>query len=117
MSDLLLTSPSWYAADGTSQRGDVLLRDGIVAAAGADLEAPGGATVLDADGLVLLPGFVDLHTHLREPGREDAETIASGSRAAAVGGFTAVLAMANTSPVTDTAEAAERVLDLGRAAG
>ncbi len=64
-----------------------------------------------------LPGLVDLHTHLREPGREDAETVLTGSQAAAVGGFTAVLAMANTSPVTDTAEAAERVHDLGRAAG
>ncbi|KRF35992.1 dihydroorotase [Nocardioides sp. Soil805] len=80
-------------------------------------EAPAGAEVLDADGLVALPGLVDLHTHLREPGREDAETILTGSRAAAVGGFTAVLAMANTSPVTDTAEAALRVLDLGREAG
>ena len=69
-------------------------------------EAPTGAETLDADGLVALPGLVDLHTHLREPGREDAETILSGSRAAAMGGFTAVLAMANTSPVTDTAEAA-----------
>ena len=75
---------------------------------------PSGST---PTGCTLLPGFVDLHTHLREPGREDAETIASGSRAAAVGGFTAVLAMANTNPVTDTAEAAERILDLGRAAG
>jgi dihydroorotase len=98
---------------------DVLVRDGLVAAVGADAtaDARSGAERLDADGLVLLPGFVDLHTHLREPGREDAETIASGSRAAAVGGFTAVLAMANTNPVTDTAEAAERVLDLGAAAG
>ena len=74
-------------------------------------------TSLDADGLVALPGLVDLHTHLREPGREDAETILTGSRAAALGGFTAVLAMANTSPVTDTAESALRVLDLGREAG
>lgn len=72
---------------------------------------------IDADGLVALPGLVDLHTHLREPGREDAETILSGSRAAAMGGYAAVLAMANTSPVTDTAEAALRVLDLGREAG
>ena len=80
-------------------------------------EAPSGAESLDADGLVALPGLVDLHTHLREPGREDAETILTGSRAAAVGGFTAVLAMANTSPVTDTAEAALRVFDLGREAG
>jgi len=78
---------------------------------------PASAEVIDADGLVALPGFVDLHTHLREPGREDAETVLTGSRAAALGGFTAVLAMANTSPVTDTGEAAERILDLGRLAG
>ncbi len=80
-------------------------------------ERPADAQVVDADGLVALPGLVDLHTHLREPGREDAETVLTGSRAAALGGFTAVLAMANTSPVTDTAEAAERILDLGRLAG
>lgn len=73
--------------------------------------------VIDADGLIALPGLVDLHTHLREPGREDAETIATGSAAAAAGGYTALFAMANTSPVTDTAEAAERVADLGVAAG
>jgi dihydroorotase len=114
--DLLITGPTWYAGDGTSRRGDVLVRDGVVAALGTP-DTTGTVERLDADGLVLLPGFVDLHTHLREPGREDAETIASGSRAAAVGGYTAVLAMANTDPCTDTAEAAERVLDLGRAAG
>ncbi|WP_139978733.1 dihydroorotase [Nocardioides litoris] len=96
---------------------DLLLRDGVVAEVGPGLDAPAGARVVDADGLVALPGLVDLHTHLREPGREDAETVLTGSRAAAVGGFTAVLAMANTSPVTDTAEAAERVHDLGRTAG
>lgn len=95
---------------------DLLVVDGVITETGS-LTAPAGATTVDADGLVALPGLVDLHTHLREPGREDAETIRSGSRAAAVGGYTAVLAMANTSPVTDTAEAAERVLDLGRAAG
>lgn len=104
------------------QTADVLLRDGVIAAIGRSSEVEDAAnrrdtTVVDADGLVLLPGFVDLHTHLREPGREDAETIVTGSRAAAAGGFTAVLAMANTNPVTDTAEAAERVLDLGREAG
>ncbi|WP_340540049.1 dihydroorotase [Nocardioides sp. GXZ039] len=98
---------------------DLLLRDGVIAEIGT---TPGqlsadGAQVVDADGLVALPGLVDLHTHLREPGREDAETIRTGSQAAAVGGYTAVLAMANTNPVTDTAEAAERVHDLGRAAG
>src|SRR5699024_9829537 len=98
---------------------DVLLVEGRIAAVGADAggEAPGGTRTLDADGLVLLPGLVDLHTHLREPGREDAETAGSGSQAAAAGGFTAVFAMANPSPVTDTAEVAERVLDLGRRAG
>lgn len=85
---------------------------------GTLVDAPvSGAEVLDADGLVALPGLVDLHTHLREPGREDAETVLTGSQAAALGGYTAVLAMANTSPVTDTAEAALRVLDLGREAG
>lgn len=116
MSDLLLTGATWYAEDGAATTGDVLLHEGTVAATGR-VDAPRGTETVDADGLVLLPGLVDLHTHLREPGREDAETIASGSRAAAVGGYTAVLAMANTTPVTDTAEAAERVLDLGRAAG
>ncbi len=80
-------------------------------------DAPAGAETLDAAGLVALPGLVDLHTHLREPGREDAETILTGSQAAALGGYTAVLAMANTSPVTDTAEAALRVWELGREAG
>ncbi len=78
---------------------DVLVEDGVIVEIGS-IGAKGsrGWDVLDADGLVALPGLVDLHTHLREPGREDAETIASGSAAAAVGGFTAILAMANTSP-------------------
>ncbi len=80
-------------------------------------EPPRGATVVDADGLIALPGLVDPHTHLREPGREDAETVLSGSAAAARGGFTAVCAMANTTPVTDTAERAEHVHRLGEAAG
>ncbi len=95
---------------------DLLVEDGVIREVGS-VTAPKGSETLDATGLVALPGLVDLHTHLREPGREDAETVLSGSRAAAVGGFTAILAMANTSPVTDTGEAAERVLDLGRAAG
>jgi dihydroorotase len=97
-------------------RADLLVEDGVVTQVGS-VSSGDGVEVLDADGLVVLPGFVDLHTHLREPGREDAETVASGSAAAAAGGYAAVLAMANTSPVTDTAEAAERVLDLGRACG
>jgi dihydroorotase len=79
--------------------------------------APSGAEVIDADGLIALPGFVDLHTHLREPGREDAETVETGTRAAAVGGFTAVHAMANTDPVADVAGVVEQVWRLGQEAG
>ncbi|HMC68213.1 MAG TPA: dihydroorotase [Mycobacteriales bacterium] len=79
--------------------------------------APTGAEVLDADGLVALPGLVDLHTHLREPGREDAETVETGSLAAALGGFTAVHAMANTEPVADVAGVVEQVWRLGLEAG
>jgi dihydroorotase len=93
---------------------DLLLRDGVVARAGKGMRAD---ERIDADGLVALPGLVDLHTHLREPGREDAETVESGSRAAALGGFTAVCAMANTDPVADTAGVVEQVWRLGRQAG
>ena len=100
--------------DGPPQ--DLLIRDGIVAEIGRGLSAK-GAEVVDADGLVALPGLVDLHTHLREPGREDAETVETGSRAAALGGYTAVCAMANTSPVADTAGVVEQVWRLGRQAG
>jgi dihydroorotase len=90
-------------------RSDLLVRDGrFIDPADVD----GDVERLDADGLVALPGLVDLHTHLREPGREDAETVDSGTMAAARGGFTAVLAMANTDPVTDTAEAAVHVASL-----
>jgi dihydroorotase len=95
---------------------DILVKDGRIAAVGGQLSAT-GAEVVDADGLVALPGLVDLHTHLREPGREDAETVETGSRAAALGGFTAVHAMANTDPVADTAGVVEQVWRLGRQAG
>ena len=81
------------------------------------LNRAGDAEVVAADGLIALPGFVDLHTHLREPGREDSETVETGTRAAAVGGFTAVHAMANTDPVADTAGVVEQVWRLGREAG
>src|SRR5687768_13582055 len=98
------------------QAADLRIEDGIIAEIGNLGGRPVSATepieTIDADGLIALPGLVDLHTHLREPGREDAETVESGSMAAAVGGFTAVLAMANTNPVTDTAELAERIWDL-----
>ncbi len=109
-SDLLITGADLVGAG----RSDLLIRDGHFL---DPADAAPGTERMDADGLVALPGLVDLHTHLREPGREDAETIASGTQAAARGGFTAVLAMANTSPVTDTAEAADHVADLGRRNG
>ncbi|MFE7506957.1 dihydroorotase [Promicromonospora sp. NPDC057488] len=104
---------------------DVVLADGVVAALGAPgtVEVPEGAREIPAEGgsdgagLVLLPGLVDLHTHLREPGREDAETVFSGTRAAAAGGFTAVHAMANTTPTQDTAGVVEQVYRLGQEAG
>ena len=93
---------------------DLLISNGRF---GDPSDADSDVARLDADGLIALPGLVDLHTHLREPGREDAETVESGTLAAARGGFTAVFAMANTTPVTDTAEAAEHVVALGRRDG
>ena len=96
---------------------DLLIRAGIVAATGGDARGAANAERIDGDGLIALPGLVDLHTHLREPGREDAETVATGSRAAALGGYTAVCAMANTDPVADTAGVVEQVYRLGREAG
>ncbi|MDN3482036.1 dihydroorotase [Arthrobacter sp. APC 3897] len=96
---------------------DLLISDGLISAVGPDLEAPVGAVVIEAEGLIALPGMVDLHTHLREPGREDAETVETGTRAAALGGFTAVHAMANSNPVADTAGVVEQVWSLGRRSG
>jgi dihydroorotase len=88
-------------AEGHDGIADVLLRDGRVEAVGQGLGTPDDATVLDATGLVVAPGFIDLHVHLREPGQEHKETIATGARAAAAGGFTAVCAMPNTDPPVD----------------
>ena len=96
-----------------SRRADVVVADGSVAAVAPELDAP---VVLDASGCVVAPGLVDLHTHLREPGREEAETVESGSRAAAVGGFTAVVAMPNTDPPIDSAAVVRQVLELGASA-
>jgi len=95
---------------------DLLVRDGIIAETGSGLSHP-GATVVDADGLIALPGLVDLHVHLREPGFEASETVLTGSRAAAAGGFTTVFAMPNTSPTADTAGVVEQEFALGEAAG
>ncbi|MFJ2935838.1 dihydroorotase [Streptomyces sp. NPDC087219] len=95
---------------------DVLIDGETIAEVGAGLSAE-GATVIEAEGQILLPGLVDLHTHLREPGREDSETVLTGTRAAASGGFTAVFAMANTHPVADTAGVVEQVYRLGKESG
>jgi dihydroorotase len=100
--------------DGTIA--DLHLRDGHIVDLGS-LGRVRAAERIDAAGLIALPGLVDLHTHLREPGREDAETVATGTAAAALGGFTAVHAMANTDPVADTAGVVEQVWRLGREAG
>lgn len=96
---------------------DVLVADGRIAELGRGIESADAAQIIDADEQILLPGLVDLHTHLREPGREDAETVETGTRAAALGGFTAVHAMANTDPVADTAGVVEQVWRLGQQAG
>jgi dihydroorotase len=95
---------------------DIVISDDVITEVGTGL-SKSGATVIDADGLIALPGFVDLHTHLREPGREDAETVETGTLAAALGGFTAVHAMANTDPVADSAGVVEQVWLAGREAG
>jgi dihydroorotase len=101
-------------AGGRDEVTDLLIEGGRI---GALDGSTSGATVLDADGLVVAPGLVDLHTHLREPGREDKETIETGCRAAALGGYTGVSAMANTDPVADTAAVVHEVRALGARAG
>lgn len=110
-------------ASGRDEVIDLAFADGVVTAVGtsdafgASDAGASGAEVLDCAGLVITPGFVDLHTHLREPGGEHKETVATGTRAAALGGFTAVAAMANTDPVGDTAAVLEEVRRLGEEAG
>jgi len=95
------------------QKADVLVRDGLIAAVGHDVSAD-GAPRFDASGCVVAPGFIDLHAHLRQPGREHAETIESGGRAAAAGGFTSVLAMPNTQPVNDNAAVTHFIIQTAR---
>lgn len=110
--DLLITGAT--LPDGT--RADILVEGTRVSAVGQGLSSA-SATKIDADGLIALPGLVDLHTHLREPGYEQSETVLTGTQAAALGGFTSVFAMANTLPVADTAGVVEQVLRLGDEAG
>jgi len=101
---------------GGSRRADVAVADGVIKEVAEGLDTPSGATVMDAGGCLVAPGLVDLHTHLRQPGREEAETVETGARAAALGGYTAVVAMPNTEPAIDCAAVAQQVLDLGRTA-
>jgi dihydroorotase len=97
----------------TTRAADVVIEDGVIREIGERLDAPAGATVLDVEGCWVGPAFVDLHTHLREPGREEAETIESGARAAAVGGYGAIVAMPNTEPALDTPALVAYVLAQG----
>ncbi len=94
---------------------DILIENGLITGLGPAIDSD--AEAIEAEGLIALPGLVDLHTHVREPGREDAETVLTGSQAAARGGFTCVHAMANTDPVADTAGVVEQVWHLGREGG
>lgn len=114
---LLVTGAQLFDADShTGTTADILVQDGLITQIGSHLSSA-GARRIDGAGLIALPGLVDLHTHLREPGFEASETILTGTQAAAAGGFTAVFAMANTSPVADTAGVVEQELALGEAAG
>lgn len=114
MSDAQLWIRGGEIIDQEGRRpGDVLIVDGVIAEVGTTIDGPEGARQLDATGAVVAPGLVDLHTHLREPGREEAETVLTGSRAAARGGFTAIVAMPNTDPVMDSAAVVRQVQALG----
>jgi len=110
---------SFVIKGGTLANGsqsDIAISDGVITQLGSDI-AVAGATIISAANAIVLPGLVDLHTHLREPGKEDAETVLSGSQAGVRGGYVALSAMANTSPVADTAGVVEQVFRLGQNAG
>lgn len=109
--DLFIRGGTVIDPDG-ERRADVLIRDGLIDAVGEGLDPPAGATVLDAGGCIVGPGLVDLHSHLRQPGQEEAETIETGSRGAALGGYTAVVAMPNTIPALDSAGVVREVQEL-----
>ncbi|MCT1584129.1 dihydroorotase [Corynebacterium sanguinis] len=113
MTTLALLNARPYGEDEVN----ILIKDGVIAQIGADVDPSGADATYDCGGKVLLPGLVDMHVHLREPGREDTETIATGSDAAARGGFTAVFTMANTNPVIDQPFLADAVWEKGQAHG
>jgi dihydroorotase len=119
MSALIIAGGSVVDGSGGAApvRADVVVVDGVVTQIGASVDRPSGAVELDASGCIVGPGLIDLHTHLREPGNEAAETVETGSRAAALGGYTAILAMPNTDPPIDSAAVVNQVLQLGVKAG
>jgi dihydroorotase len=100
-------------ASATDMLADILVREGVIAAAGTNIDAP-GVEVFDATGLIVAPGFIDMHVHLREPGFEHAETIETGARAAAAGGFTSICCMPNTQPVNDNATVTSYIVERAR---
>lgn len=116
MTRLVITGGTLLDQHG-ERAGNVVIADGRIVAAGPEVAAADGDTVLDASGCIVSPGFVDLHVHLREPGKEEAETIETGTRAAALGGFTAVVAMPNTDPAQDSVAVVEFVRAQGERAG
>ncbi|CAB4816265.1 MAG: amidohydrolase family protein [Actinobacteria bacterium] len=113
MNEWVIKGATIVDPDGT-RKGDVAISGGRISEVGADLS---GERVLDASGCIVSPGFVDLHVHLRQPGREEAETVETGSRAAALGGFTAIVAMPNTEPAQDSVAVVEQVRRWGEEAG
>jgi dihydroorotase len=119
MSALIIAGGSVVEGSGSGApvRADVVVVDGVVTQIGSSVDRPSGAVELDASGCIVGPGLIDLHTHLREPGNEAAETVETGSRAAALGGYTAILAMPNTDPPIDSAAVVNQVLQLGVKAG
>src|SRR6201991_461737 len=101
-------------ASGVDGVADVVIEDGGIRGVGTELATPAGARVVDAGGFHVAPGFIDMHVHLREPGFEHAETIESGARAAAAGGFTSICCMPNTKPVNDSAMVTSYIVERGR---
>ena len=104
-------------ASGTDGSLDVVLENGKITSIGEDLTAPADSKTLDASGLAVIPGLIDMHCHLREPGYEYKETVATGCAAAVKGGITSVMCMANTDPVNDSASVTSYILDRAREAG
>lgn len=116
MSEVLVIKGGDVLDQRGRRRSDVLIEDGVIRLVDEQIDPPWGARLLDAQGAIVSPGFVDLHTHLRQPGQEEAETVETGARAGALGGYSALVAMPNTLPPIDSVTTAREVLELGRSA-